>query len=100
LAEFDYTINYKRGKENLNSDGLSRMYTMTTEDTGAELTFGIGEEKEKGRSETLSAENEDGGTEGKSKETKVRNAMLTDKEKLEILRELHETPVGGHIGMN
>jgi hypothetical protein len=63
LAEFDYTINYKRGKENSNSDGLSRMYTMTTEDVGAELTFGVGENKEKGRSETLSAENEHAGTE-------------------------------------
>jgi hypothetical protein len=27
LEEFDYTIIYKKGKENSNSDGLSRMYT-------------------------------------------------------------------------
>jgi hypothetical protein len=26
LEEFDYTIVYKKGKENSNSDGLSRMY--------------------------------------------------------------------------
>jgi hypothetical protein len=30
LAEFDYDIVYRKGKENSNSDGLSRMYTLTT----------------------------------------------------------------------
>jgi transposase InsO family protein len=92
LEEFDYTIIYKRGKENSNSDGLSRMYTMTTGEVGVE--------KEKGASETLSAENEDAGISGAPEEVKGKNMKLTDKEKLEILKELHETPIGGHIGMN
>ena len=92
LEEFDYTIIYKKGKENCNSDGLSRMYTATTKD--------VGEEKENEGSETLCAENENAGTNGKSVEVTAKQAELTDREKLEILRELHETPVGGHIGMN
>jgi hypothetical protein len=75
------------------------MFLTTTQDAGAKLTSEAEEEKEKVRSETLSAENENAGTDGKSEGAKVKNAKLTDK-KLEILKELHETPVGGHIGMN
>jgi hypothetical protein len=52
------------------------MYTMTSEDAKAELP-----------SEEVKAARE------KSKE-------LNEKEKLEILKELHETPIGGHQGMN
>jgi hypothetical protein len=96
LEEFDYTIIYKKGKENSNSDWLSRMYSYiaTTEGVGAALTSGVGEEEETGTSETLNAED------GKSEETVVKNAKLTEKEKLEILKELHESPIGGHGGMN
>jgi hypothetical protein len=94
LEEFDYTIIYKKGKENCNSDGLSRMYTATTEDAGAALTSGTGAEEEMGRPETLNAED------GKSEKAKFKNANLTEKEKSEILKELHERPIGGHVGMN
>jgi hypothetical protein len=73
---------------------------MTTGDSEVELfSEEVGEEKKKGRSETRSAENENAGRNGICKEVKVKNTRLTDKEKLEILNELHETPIGGHIGM-
>jgi len=32
LQEFDYTIVYKKGKENGNSDGLSRMFSEAVSD--------------------------------------------------------------------
>jgi hypothetical protein len=98
LEKFDYTIIYKKEKENLDSDGLSRIYEyiMTTEDAGAELSSEeVGAEKEKGRSQPL-----DAGTNGEPEEVEEKNTGLSDKEKLEILQELHETPIGGHIGMN
>jgi hypothetical protein len=68
------------------------MHTATTEDAGAALTSGVGEE-ETGRSETHNAED------GKSEEAKVKNAKLTEK-KVEISKELHERSIGGHVGMN
>jgi hypothetical protein len=34
--EFEYTIIYKKGKENSNSDGLSRIYAMAAEIKEAE----------------------------------------------------------------
>jgi hypothetical protein len=58
------------------------------------LISGTGAEEEMGRSETLNAED------GKSEEAKVKDAKLTEKDKFEILKELHENPIGGHVGMN
>lgn len=37
LEEFEYTIIYRKGKENSNSDGLSKMYAMTAEINEAEV---------------------------------------------------------------
>jgi hypothetical protein len=70
------------------------MYTATTEDPGAALASAVGEGEETGRSETLNAED------GKSEEAKVRNAKLIEREKLKIVKECHESPIGGHVGMN
>jgi hypothetical protein len=53
LEEFNYTIVYKKEKEHCNSEELSRMYTPTTKDVGAE--------KENERLETLCIGNEDAG---------------------------------------
>jgi hypothetical protein len=64
---------------------------MTIEDSGAELSSKEVEEgKKKRRSHSLSAENENAGTNGIPKEVKVNSTKLTDKEKLEIWKELHE----------
>jgi hypothetical protein len=30
----------------------------------------------------------------------VKDKKLSSKEKMEILREMHESPIGGHVGMN
>jgi hypothetical protein len=91
LGEFEYTIICKKGKENSNSDGLSRMCMATTE---------AGDEKEKGRIGTLSTGSVNAETNEKVVDGLEERTKLTDKEKLEILKELYETPIGGHIGMN
>jgi hypothetical protein len=82
LEEFDYTIVYKRGKENSNSDGLCRMYTGT----------------EKPTSECIRVVTEEKGV--TVEEQEVKNKELSSKEKMEILREMHDSPVGGHVGIN
>jgi hypothetical protein len=73
LEEFVYTIVYKKGKENSNADGLSRMYTEADKDTNIRVVI----------------------EEDNAKENKV-----SDKEKMETLKEIHESPIGGHAGMN
>jgi transposase InsO family protein len=83
LEEFDYTIVYKKGKENSNSDGLSRMYTGTEDNKCIRV---VTEEKI-------------GTAEGQEVKD-MKDKELTSKEKMEILREMHESPIGGHVGMN
>jgi hypothetical protein len=80
LEESDYTIVYKKGKENSNSDGLSRMYTGTEEHKYIRVVT-----EEKG----VTIEGHE-----------VKDKELSSKEKMEILRERHESPIGGHVRMN
>jgi hypothetical protein len=47
LQEFDFTIVYKKGKENRNSDGLSRMFTEI-EPEGANINALTGEAEKVG----------------------------------------------------
>jgi hypothetical protein len=47
LQEFDYTIVYKKGKENGNHDGLSRMFSETGQE-GAVVNALMGEAEEAG----------------------------------------------------
>jgi hypothetical protein len=95
LQEFDYTIVYKKGKENANSDGLSRMFSETGPE-GAAVN-------------TLTQGTEDIGTMPDSEEPRERRrgadeseeayTDLSEKEKLEILKEIHDSPIGGHAGV-
>jgi transposase InsO family protein len=80
LEEFEYTIVYKKGKENSNSDGLSRMYIGADESKRIEMITG---------QDSGTPEGQEAGKKG-----------LDDKEKAEILREMHDSPIGGHVGMN
>jgi hypothetical protein len=58
----------------------------------------VGEEKERGRSQPRSAENENAGTNDEPEEVEAKNTKLADREKFEFLKELHGTPIEGHIG--
>jgi hypothetical protein len=135
---------YKKGTDNGNSDGLSRMYTGAEEcvvgneqgDRKEEYervtgeTSGNSKRENKNKivrvvaeSENISAEeisglvenmrgNEDrineaerGNNESEENQveadsSRTRNIKLSDREKLEILKEMHESPIGGHTGMN
>jgi hypothetical protein len=62
LQEFDYTIVYKKGKENGNSDGLSRMFSET-ESEEAIVNVLKGEAAEAG---VIPDSEESGNTEGKT----------------------------------
>jgi hypothetical protein len=83
LAEFEYTIVYKAGKSNNNANGLSRMY----------LTMGVTDENEHDRV---------GATEENGESTEVIGGTITlsDKEKEQIISEMHESTIRGHNGMN
>jgi transposase InsO family protein len=79
LEEFEYTIVYKNSKENSNSDGLSRMYAGNNGDKCVGVVTD--------------------GNHDDSKNQETENKEITAKEKMEILKEMHESPVGGHGGM-
>jgi hypothetical protein len=99
LQEFDYTIVYKKGKENCNSDGLSRMFAETEPEV-ASVNALTGEEEEVGI--TTNSE-ESGDTEekhGGSDKIETACAEVSAKEKLEILKEIHDSPIGGHACIN
>ena len=88
LAEYDYTIEYKAGKTNKNADALSRMFAITR---GT---------KRKLNTETLAvaSENADEENESQSEEEKS-DITYTEDDKNQILREFHDTPLGGHLGI-
>jgi hypothetical protein len=99
LQEFDYVIVYKKGKENCNSDGLSRMFAQTEPEVASvNALMGGGEEV----GITTNSE-ESGDTEekhGGSDKVETACAAVSAKEKLEILKEIHDSPIGGHAGIN
>jgi hypothetical protein len=98
LQEFDYTIVYKKGKENGNSDGLSRMFSET-EPEGAIVNALTREAEEVGMTPDRE---ESGNTERKSRredESETACRDLSEKEKWEILKEIHDSQIGGHTGI-
>jgi hypothetical protein len=99
LAEFDYDTIYRKGKENSNSDGLSRMYTLIT---GTERSAGAprGESEEENNVRPPATEGEVQERDRKPCETDVEAKEFSDKEKFEILKEVHETPICGHRAMS
>jgi hypothetical protein len=99
LQEFDYTIIYKKEKENGNSGELSRMFSET-EPEGAIVNALMREAKEVGM--ILDSE-ESGNTEGKRRgEDELETACtdLCDKEKLETLKEIYDSPIDERAGIN
>jgi len=99
LQEFDYTIIYKKGKENGNSGGLSRMFSET-EPEGAIVNALMEETKEAG---VIPDSEESGDTEGKCRgedESETACTDLCDKEKLETLKEIYDSLIDGHAGIN
>jgi hypothetical protein len=145
LHESEYVVVYKKGKENSNSNGLSRMYTVAkgtiagedVEEDHKVVTAeypGEVESEDKDRSKRVTEEvleddnkrvaesklreikrnkvsdknveivserdREAEGTNENADNSDVECRKLSDKEKLGILREMHESPIGGHIGMN
>jgi hypothetical protein len=98
LQEFDYTILYKKGNENGNSDGLSRMFSET-EPEGAKVNVLTGEAERVGVTPDIE---ESGNKERKRRgedESETACRDLSEKEKLEILKEIHYSPLGGHTGI-
>ena len=99
LQEFDYTIVYKKGEKNGNSDGLSRMFSEP-ESEGAIVNALTGETEEVG---VIPDSKESGKTERKHRgedESEAACRDLSEKEKSKILKEIHDSPIGGHAGIN
>jgi hypothetical protein len=97
--EFDYTIVYKKGKENGNCDGLSRMFSAT-EPEGAVINALAGEIQGTGLISDIEGLEV---TEGKCKkktESEISCRKLGEKEKLDILKEIHDSPFGAHADIN
>jgi hypothetical protein len=97
LQEFYYTIVYKKGKENGNSDGLSRMFSAT-ETEGADINAFTGEIK--GTDLILDSEECEGSCKKgvEVEETYSKSGKLGEKEKMELLRKIYDSPLGGHAG--
>lgn len=73
LEEFDYEIVYKSGKNNQVADALSRIREIQTEESNNNSSSG---------SEETNAEQE-----------------ISEEDKSRILREFHDSPLGGHQGI-
>jgi hypothetical protein len=98
LQEFDYTTVYKKRERKRNSDGLSRMFSQTKLE-GAIVNALTKEAEEVGMTPDRE---ESGNTERKSRgedESETACRDLSEKEKLEILKEIHDSPIGGHAGI-
>ena len=99
LQEFDYTIVYKRGKENSNSDALSRMFSVTEPVEAAVNAVSKEIERSELPSDSegseVAEENPKGGM-----ESGTQCSTLSEKQKLGILKEIHDSPLGGHVGIN
>jgi len=76
LEEYDYEIIHKAGRANANADALSRNVKRNT-----------GEEEEEERNIHLIKDDTD------------NLRIPTEKEKLQILKEYHDAPIGGHQGV-
>jgi len=97
LQEFDYTIVHRKRKENGNSDGLSRMFSEAVSE-GAIINALTGEAVEV----DMKPGSESGNTERKHKgkdESETVRRDLSEKEKLEDLKEIHDSHIGGHAGI-
>ena len=91
LQEFEYTIVYKRGKENGNSDGLTRMFSGT-EPEGADINALTREAEEDSRApDSKGSINAEVKREREMKSEPVCKD-LSEKEKLEILKKIHDSP--------
>jgi hypothetical protein len=99
LQELYYTIVYEKGKENRNSGGLSGMFSET-EPEGAVVNALTEEAEEVGM---ILDSKESGDTEGKRRgedESETACTDLSDKVKLETLKEIHDSNIHGHAGIN
>jgi hypothetical protein len=94
LQEFDYTIVYKKGKENGNCDVLSRIYSDTEPEEA--IVNALTQETE--NIGAIAGRDESGDTREEG-ESETAYTDLSDKEKLEILKEIHDSPIGGHVGI-
>jgi len=81
LQEFDYTIVYKKGKENRNSGGLSRMFSET-EPEGAIVNALLEEAEKVGMIPDSEESGDTEGKRGREDESETVCTDLSDKEKL------------------
>lgn len=98
LQEFDYTIVYNNEKENGKSDGLSRKFSVT--EWGATVNALREKEEEVGMIPDIE---ESWDTEEKCRgddELGTTCTDLDDKEELDILKEIHNYPIGMHADIN
>jgi len=120
LEEYDYEIVHKRGKANANADALSRHPVDDTLQVKAlhaseaneteNIAYVSETEDDASASEIDESTREIERADNASKETKERNTLTqedtskeekeyTEKEKQTILYEYHDTPIGGHQGI-
>ena len=99
LEEYEYKVVYKKGKLNSNADALSRVHKMSfldereEEDSTSENDV-TEEEEEKSREKFEEAMQLPETEEGRKEEDGI-----SEERKKRILKEFHDSPVGGHQGM-
>lgn len=97
LEEYDYKVIYKKGSLNGNADFLSRIHAATRQETKTEeraVTEGHAQ------ADTMATQDAQVKCEADVKEMNAGITEPDEEEKLEILREFHDSPMGGHQGMN
>lgn len=108
LEEYEYEILYKAGKTNVNADALSRIEVKTTQ-TGTSESKNHQEEnqsqaEEESEKQEVNQANKEPAKENiklkvyKDKNGNFRHWIHSHMERKQLLREYHDTPLGGHRG--
>jgi hypothetical protein len=90
LVEYDFTIHYRSVKTISHADFFSRIHKAVASE---------GEDKEEGsRGQELSGSATDGKNETVGSNDPGNVSELSESEKMSIIREYHESLIGGHTG--